>query len=92
MGISAQLGKDAGMGQHRQVGGHDRYCAAKKTKGRGRHALPLDRQQPRHPADSRGRQRINGIRLAVGGTPPVLLLPADLLAPRLPESATLRRR
>ena len=92
MRVPAELGKDAGMGQHRQVGGHDRNGAAKKTKGRSRHPLPLDRQQRRHPSYCGDRQRVDGIGLAVGGTPSVLLLTAHLLAPGLPKGAPLQGR
>ena len=87
MGIAAELGKDAGMGQHRQVGGHDRNSAAKKTKGRSRHPLPLDRQQRRHPSHSGDGQGVDRIGLPVGGTPSLLLLTPHLLAPRLAKGA-----
>ena len=92
MGITAQLGKNAGMGQHCQVGSHDRHRAAKKTKRRSRHPLPLDRQQRRHPPHGGDRQGVNGIGLPVGGPPSVLLLPPHLLAPRLSKGATFRGR
>ena len=92
MGVAAELGKDPGMGQHRQVRSHDRNRAAKKTKGRSRHPLPLDRQQRRYPPHRGDGQRINRIGLPVGGTPALLLLTGHLLAPRLTKGAAFRRR
>jgi hypothetical protein len=92
MRVSAELGKDARMGQHSQVRSHDRNGAAKKPEGRSRHPLPLDREQRRHPPDGRDGKGVDGIGLPVGGTPSVLLLTADLLAPGLSEGAAFQGR
>ncbi len=92
MCISAQLGKDAGIRQHRQVGGHHRNGPAKKTKRRSRHSLPLDREQRRHPSYGGSGQSVDRIGLPVRGLPSLVLLTAHLLAPRLSKGAAFLGR
>jgi hypothetical protein len=87
MCVSAELGKDAGVGQHRQVSGHDRNGPAKKTKRRSRHSLPLDREQRRHTSHSGGGKSVDRIGLPVRGFPSLVLLTAHLLAPGLSKGA-----
>ncbi len=92
VGIAAQLRFNAGVGNHGEVGGHHWRGAAEVEEWRLRHELMLELQQSRN-ASPLGtlQQRKRGCfpRLDVEF---VVLLAAQLLAPRLTENPSFIRR
>ena len=45
VGVAADLVDDAGVGQEREVRGHDGHGATEESEGRGKHALVLERDE-----------------------------------------------
>ena len=83
MGVAAELADDAGGGEDREIGGHDRDRAPEIAEGRGGHELILE-------LDEGGKAAAHGVREQFGGGYGprlgfefVVLLAAHLLAPRL---------
>jgi hypothetical protein len=87
MRVAAELGCKAGVGQHGQVRGHHRNCAAKEAEGRVGHELILELDERGNAALHRPRQQIESRRLARLGRECVVFLAAYLLAPRLAQLA-----
>jgi hypothetical protein len=66
VGVTADLGKDAGVGVAGEVGGHDGDGTAEETEGRGRHALVFDFEKGRDATLLSFAEEIGG-RVRAGG-------------------------
>jgi len=89
VGVSAELGEQAGVRLAGEVGGHDGHCAAIEAEGRSRHALVLDRDER---LDARAfdgeyeRERVGGAGGCIEGG---MRLAGDLVARMQAEGARL---
>ncbi len=69
MGVAAELGEDAGVGNEREIVRHDRDGTAKEAEGRGGHALVLEGDEFGQAALDRFGEQLFGQALAQGGVP-----------------------
>jgi hypothetical protein len=91
VGVAAELRDDAGVGQGGQIRGHHRHRAAEVAEGRGGHQVILQLDERREAAVHGAGKKIERGGLARFGVKCVVLLAADLLAPRLTEIAPFFR-
>ncbi len=89
--VAAELRDDAGIRQQGQIGSHDRDGATKVAEGRRGHQLILQLDERGNAAVHGAGEKIERRCLASLGVECVVLLAADLLAPRLAQIASFFR-
>ncbi len=83
MRVTAELADDASIGQHGQVGGHHRHCAAKVAEGRRGHQLVFEFDQRWHTTMHRPIKKEKRRDLARFDVQLAVRLASNLFAPRV---------
>jgi len=79
MGVSAELGEQAGVGLAGEIGGHDGHGPSIEAKGRGRHARVLDGKQRLDAGALNGEEEIERIGRAGSDVESSVGLAGDLM-------------